>query len=301
MVASCLVRSIGLVRISRSCLGVIAAAKFSNCKKKMASTQQEKHEEEETGTEWVRKNIHGQEVDVHARQHSRGVVDVGVRATCAVDPEVAFNLLTHPENHCIFTNQRKALTRVIEEDRGHEKLVRLVQAADWRFLMFHGQFVVKMRVRQNARRGCVDFWLLEPGFMKRMEGKWQISPLNNPASQRKAGRGCSEVMLQQHLEMGVPIPPGMGYLVRKVCAHVSTQVFLDFFRETENIVAGRPTIPEFVSAMTTRPRHLQARESSRIISGHVHAARQHLVALFRKYTHSLLDPFRAKNKKGRMN
>ncbi|KAA8492629.1 hypothetical protein FVE85_8136 [Porphyridium purpureum] len=202
----------------------------------------------ETGSLESTLKFRGHELRVSVVQPDRRSCDVRVYVpTCGLDADTTYQLLVHPENHHIFKNQRKAQSRVVEYDNRVEQRVNIVQAAQWRFLMFSGTFFVNLIVVQNKRTRTVAFRLAKPGFMNRFEGLWEIKP--RPKGDKL---GKSEIILKQSLELCVSPPPGMGYLVRRVSAHVTSQVFKEFFTETENIVAGRPTLTEFVD-VSERP------------------------------------------------
>jgi len=114
---------------------------------------------------------------VNAHMSGPKSCSVSIQTRVNIDPDTAYRLLIHPQNHQIFENQQPARKRTILYDDGITQKVEVEQEAKWRFSIFSGSFLVHIVVEQNRRLRQVSYSMLSSGFMTRFEGSWNLHPV----------------------------------------------------------------------------------------------------------------------------
>lgn len=91
-------------------------------------------------------------------------------------PQQLYDVLTSPQNGVIFKGIKRVIDRRVVHAAPGRQTVDVTQEGQWRFLMFRGTFVTRLRVEEDRASHSVVFRQLSPGFMKAFEGRWQLSP-----------------------------------------------------------------------------------------------------------------------------
>lgn len=91
-------------------------------------------------------------------------------------PHQLYDVLTSPHNGIIFKGIKRVVDRRVVHAAPGRQTVDVTQEGQWRFLMFRGSFLTRLRVEEDHTNHTVVFRQLSPGFMKAFEGRWQLSP-----------------------------------------------------------------------------------------------------------------------------
>lgn len=91
-------------------------------------------------------------------------------------PAMLYSVLTSPHNGVIFKGIKRVIDRRVVHQAPGRQTVDVTQEGQWRFLMFRGSFITRLRVEEDRNNHVVVFRQLSPGFMKAFEGRWQLSP-----------------------------------------------------------------------------------------------------------------------------
>uniref|UniRef100_A0A7S1XIM4 Coenzyme Q-binding protein COQ10 START domain-containing protein n=1 Tax=Erythrolobus australicus TaxID=1077150 RepID=A0A7S1XIM4_9RHOD len=181
--------------------------------------------------------INGHDVRVCARMLNERTCKVDLSGSVDIQADHVFRLLTHPENHVVFRNQRPARLRNVLWNDGHRQTIEIVQEAVWRFLMFSGSFAVHIIVDQDSILRRIKYRTVKPGFMRRFEGIWCVQ--GNPRRRERAD--TSVVHLSNLFELAIAPPRPMRGLVLSIASHVTSNVYNDFRNETLRIKRGSPS------------------------------------------------------------
>eukprot|EP01025_Chloroclados_australasicus_P027387 TRINITY_DN27172_c0_g2_i1.p1 TRINITY_DN27172_c0_g2~~TRINITY_DN27172_c0_g2_i1.p1 ORF type:complete len:283 (-),score=33.72 TRINITY_DN27172_c0_g2_i1:62-910(-) len=187
---------------------------------------------------------------------------VALVARVKLPAEVAWELLTHPENPKIFRGITRAGKRRILVNQRHEQKYEVEHYTGWRVLWMSGEFCATLRVTQRPYAGEVKFELLASDVMSAFDGSWTIKPFTqdslnklygkrmtwNPVSHLQgffAARATSESLLELDQKVQPKsVPPPLRGMVRRIAANSIKQVLEDIETEAEKIRKGEATIPE---------------------------------------------------------
>eukprot|EP01024_Parvocaulis_polyphysoides_P062429 TRINITY_DN7138_c0_g2_i1.p1 TRINITY_DN7138_c0_g2~~TRINITY_DN7138_c0_g2_i1.p1 ORF type:complete len:391 (+),score=65.27 TRINITY_DN7138_c0_g2_i1:77-1174(+) len=171
-----------------------------------------------------------------ARQARRDQFFVRVSGQLDMTPMQTFRVFTNPDNSKVFRDVESIVSRKVLQSDSDVKVVEVKQRARWRILFFQGFMVSHLIVKEEPRKGKINFRLAQPGLMKKWEGEWRL--VND-------GKNGTKVSL--HLEVSPSfVPPFLTGLLRALTSG-STKRFIQDVQKVDRLFQqGGRTLDEIL-------------------------------------------------------
>jgi hypothetical protein len=145
------------------------------------------------------------------------------------------------------TLKRRAAALVDADDGLGHVAVESEHTARWRLLLFTGTLATRLRIAQNFNTFTASFALTPGGSraLREFHGTWAVQAADDDAS---SGSGSGDeaagcwVHLDQLLQPAVPLPPPLGFLLKRIAANQVRGIFADLRAEAGRIHAGTSTL-----------------------------------------------------------
>ncbi|CAM6091388.1 unnamed protein product [Calypogeia fissa] len=158
-------------------------------------------------------------------QKEGGVFRVSGSVETVVDPDTLYGIITdYNSNARVFRN----VDRVEVEQKGDDKVV--TQYLHWNFLMWSGDYDIKMRMKDDPQNRSISYELEQPGFLKIFNGSWTVEPLSSETSKLVVDQRA----LPSFFPPG-PLAVGAGTYAQKIMSSQVRNLLTDLATEASEV------------------------------------------------------------------